>query len=409
MNKDKARSGRLPFQEVKKRPNRSSRLKRPSPSPSSFLVPVPAKRQRKKEEIQLVSLPSRALERILHHCSLQDIGSLGRTCRILNQACLSYVLSPASTETIFPFLISSQVSGLTESQLQQSSETVVMVLSQPFTLIPGPASNIRRKFELLGRVVKKLTCLMPTVERITFLCSLISRVDFEVTQESHFVKNRTLFAWIGTLLHSFVRGWVDRECERASSLLVTNMREKGDLDTLLKVDYIPGTRLSLEICYRQYWVNLYHSEVTDSHQVWLEFLLRQTAGDNTKLMARVLLIMATPAKEDITLPSYGLQWSDHMEAIPANWNVANSRYARLVKLLYVVRKGRLGSKFNNILQAVFTCPGKWLPENIGGVLLLLGEEVTSHFLQYICHQTCQDCREKLISDVIIGLAVMTVR
>ena len=253
-------------------------------------------------------MPSKALERILHHCALQEIGNLGRTCRVLNQACLSYVLSPASTGTIFPFLISSQVSGLTETQLQLSTEEVVMVLSEPFTLVPN--INIRCQLQVLGQVVKKLTCLKPTVERITYLCSLVSRLDFEVTQqESHLVKNRTLFSWIGTLLHSFVRGWVDRECERASSLLVTNMKEKGDLATLLEEDYIPGTRLSLEVCYRQYWFNIYHAEVRDSHQVWLESVLCQTAGNNIKVMARVLLIMATPSKEDLTLPSYGLQWS----------------------------------------------------------------------------------------------------
>ena len=356
----------------------------------------------------LASLPSKALERILHHCGLQEIGSLGRTCRLLNKACLSYVLSPASTETLFPFLVSTEISGLADSELQQFSEEVVMILSQPFTLLPS--INIKRKCEVLGRVLKKLTCLMPTVERITFLCSLISRVDFEVTQEDHFVKNKTLFSWIGILLHTFVRGWVDRGGERASSLLVSNMREKGDLNILLAEDYIPGSRLSLEVCYRQYWFTLYHAEVCESHQVWLDCLLQQTAGNNSKLLARVLLIMATPVKEDISQPSYGLQWSDHLEAIPATWNVANSRYARLVNLLYLVRKGRAGSRrFNSILQAIFTCPGKWLPENIGAVLLLLGEEVTSQYVQFICRQSCQDCREKLLSDAIIGLAVMTVR
>ena len=165
----------------------------------------------------------------------------------------------------------------------------------------------------------------------------------------------------------------------------------------------------MEICYRQYWFSIFHLEVRDSEEVWLESLLRQTAGNNVKLMARVLLIMATPAKEDITLPSYGLQWSDHMEAIPATWNVASSRYARLVKLLHVVRQGKLGTKLNMILRAIFTCPGKWLLENIGGVLLLLGEEVTRHYLQFICRQDCQNCRDKHVSDIIIGLAVMMIR
>ena len=140
-----------------------------------------------------MNLPSKVLERILHHCGLEELGNLGRTCRSLNTACLSFVLSPASTEIIFPFLVSSHV-----SELVQFNEEVVMVSSNPFVLVPGV--NIKKKFELLGRVVKKLTSLMPTVERIIYLCSLISRLDFGKSQ-SHFVKTRTLFGWIGILLH----------------------------------------------------------------------------------------------------------------------------------------------------------------------------------------------------------------
>ena len=104
-----------------------------------------------------------------------------------------------------------------------------------------------------------------------------------------------------------------------------------------------------------------------------------------------------------------MQWSDHMVATPATWNVASSRYARLVKLLHVVRQSKLGTKLNMILRAIFNCPGQWLPENIGGVLLLLGEEVTKHYIQFICRLDCQDYREKHVSDIIIGLAVMTIR
>ena len=377
-------------------------MKRSSPQVPILLS---AKRPRTELSLRLTSLPSKILSKILQFCELREVTSLARTCRKLNASCLSYLLSSAATLTIFPFLAPSR--PLSDSQLQQLDEEVLIIRGKPHIMLG--TSNVKENFVELGQTLKKLTCLMPTAERMHYLCRILSSLDVKVVQESHLVQNRQIFGWIGVLLHTLVLGWADRECETSSSLLVANMREGAGLDTLLGEEYSLGSSKGLEVCYRQYWWSVYHWEVPGGQeQLWLDSLLLQTAADNNQVVARVLLIMSTPAKENVKLDSYGIQWDDHVEAIPANWNVANSRYSRLVKLLKLVRSGSLKERFNSILKCLFTSPGQWLAENVGSVLLLLGEQVSSQYLNFLC-LGCVDCRDKFVSTAITGLALMTVR
>ena len=48
-------------------------------------------------------------------------------------------------------------------------------------------------------------------------------------------------------------------------------------------------------------------------------------------MSRVLLLISSPAKEQDW--QFGVQWADHVEAIPATYSVASARYRMLVFLL----------------------------------------------------------------------------
>ena len=382
-------------------------LKRPSPSASDcedISADVTAKRLRIQAEANLQSLPSRVLQRILTFCGLEELTSLGLSCRRLSMASLSFLMTPASTRTIFPFLLSTE--AITASELTQREEDVLYVLSKPFTVTPN--MGVKAKFVKLGLALKKLTCLMPTVDRIEFLCLLLSRLDFKVIQDGHMVQNKLVFSWIGALLHTFVLGWADKECQKASSLLVMNMRERGELSTLLDEDYELGDYPELEIFYRQYWVLVFRREVRAEGQVWLDSLLQQTSAGNNKMVARVLLIMSSPANEDIDHVSFGIHWTDHLEAVPATLNVANNRYRKLIHLLQLVRSGSLSGRFNKILQSIFTTAGSWLPESVGSVLLLLGDHVAAQYLHFLS-RGCEDCLQPFVSTAMVGLAVMTVR
>ena len=98
--------------------------------------------------------------------------------------------------TIFPFLAPSR--ALSDSQLQQLDEEVLLIRGKPHVMLGN--SDVKENFVELGLTLKKLTCLMPTAERIHYLCRLLSRLDVQVIQESHLVQNRQIFGWIGALL-----------------------------------------------------------------------------------------------------------------------------------------------------------------------------------------------------------------
>ena len=118
-------------------------------------------------------------------------------------------------------------------------------------------------------------------------------------------------------------------------------------------------------------------------------------------IAKVLLLMATPSKEDIGHLQFGIQWNDHTEAIPANLAVATSRYSNLVSLVRLVARSPVFvTRVPDILHSVFTTPGPWLPENVASVLLLLGPDVTASYLKSLC-KGCVNCLNKAVINIKI--------
>ena len=105
---------------------------------------------------------------------------------------------------------------------------------------------------------------------------------------------------------------------------------------------------------------------------------------------------------------FGVQWADHLEAIPATKAVASSRYSLLVSLLNTINQGQLGHMLPSLLSSIFQTPSLWLPENVGSVLLLLDHHTCSLYLKYsisVCTSTCY----KTVSTAVTGLALMTAR
>jgi hypothetical protein len=94
--------------------------------------------------------------------------------------------------------------------------------------------------------------------------------------------------------------------------------------------------------------------------------------------------------------------------------VASARYRMLVSLLNTIREGQLGFVVPSILFTSFQTPSPWLPENVGSVLLLLGNQTCYLYLQQtirhitIREDVCTNCF-KSISTAVIGLALMSAR
>ena len=65
-----------------------------------------------------------------------------------------------------------------------------------------------------------------------------------------------------------------------------------------------------------------------------------------------------------------------------------------------------------LLAAMFQTPGPWLPENVGSVLLSLGQRVTRDYLFSLLRRPAEPdhaTRYKPVATALTGLAVMTAR
>ena len=90
------------------------------------------------------------------------------------------------------------------------------------------------------------------------------------------------------------------------------------------------------------------------------------------------------------------------EAIPASLTVASARYGLLVSQLHHLQREPQILSLADLLSTLFKQPTKWLPENVGSVLLLLGQASTKRFLKSICSAD-------EVAHAFTGLALMTAR
>ena len=82
--------------------------------------------------------------------------------------------------------------------------------------------------------------------------------------------------------------------------------------------------------------------------------------------------------------------------------MASARYGLLVSQLHHLQREPQILSLTDLLSTLFKQPTKWLPENVGSVLLLLGQASTKQFLKTICSAD-------EVSHAFTGLALMTSR
>ena len=390
---------------------KSSSRKRSSPtslSELSILRPAkkPLRDQNSKDGDFLKHLPCSVLTRILEFLDLDDLVSLSRTSKDMSSSALTFMMSPESVLTAFPFLI--PIKSFADVVPEQSQQFLT-VLGKPFL---ANTSEAKRSFSRLGLAFKRLTVLMPSKSRIRWSFDFLSmcRLETPLVSDVTMIQGRQLAAWCAVFYHKLIRGWANTEIYWATEVLVNHVR-KNRLEDILDDSFVLGSCPGAEIFYKHFFSYNFYKEVSpDQQNVMLQFLLWWTCGvEDYAKIAKVLLLMATPSKEDIGHWQFGIQWNDHTEAIPANLAVATSRYSKLVSLVRLVARSPVFvTRVPDILHSVFTTPGPWLPENVASVLLLLGPDVTASYLKSLC-KGCVNCLNKAVTAAIVGLSVMTLR
>ena len=386
----------------------SNSRKRSSPTSVSELSILPAKKALLDESSNtrdfLKNLPSSVITNILEHLDLDDLVSFSLTSHEMSMAALAFFMSLESALTTFPFLI--RVESF-DDVVPKQSQQFLSVLGEPFLV---NTSEAKKSFSRLGMAFKRMTVLMTSKSRMGLACVFLSRLEVDLVADLAMVQSRQLAAWCAVFYHNLIRGWENTEIYCATEVLINHVR-KHKLEDILEDSFVLGSCPGTEIFYKHFFSYNFYKEVSpDQQSLMLQFLLWWTCGlgDHAK-MAKVLLLMATPSKEDIGHWQFGIQWNDHTEAIPASLAVASSRYSKLVSLVRLVASSPvLVTRVPDILHSVFTTPGPWLPENVASVLLLLGPQVTAVYLKSLC-EGCVTCLNKAVTAAIVGLSVMTLR
>ena len=195
----------------------------------------------------------------------------------------------------------------------------------------------------------------------------------------------------------------------AAGLLINYMKRKLRLDELLDASYVLGSCPGVEIFYKHFFYSIFQRDVPMDQEVqWLSYVLQFISEGCPKMTAKLFLLMTSSSKEDLEHWQFGIQWSEHIEAITANLSEATSRYSKLVKLLLLLEKSHHAQMFPDVLLSLFSIPAPWLPENIASVLILLGPSITSLYIRYLC-AGCINCLNKSVTACLVGISIMCLR
>ena len=353
-------------------------------------------------KINWQELPEKMFHIIFSYCDLQQLSAMSQVSHQVNEYTMSFLDIPSSIPALFPSMkVITEDNMLPAFLIKGSEEKYSLNMS---------AAGIN--FKMLGILLKKMTCLLPTTERVRLSTKLMSRLSPCSTMSP----STNIMSLCGVFLHQIVRGWTDGEVILAAQLILHtfNSGEEGCLSSILAPDYTLGSRPDIEMHVRNFLSSVFYKEAAFGQEhLWLETLLHQSSSFvNDSNMSRVLLLMSSPAKNETW--QFGVQWADHVEAIPATLAVASSRYHFLICLLNTLRKGQYGIMLPSILSSIFHTPSPWLPENVGSVLLLLGHSSCSIYLEHLLNKVinksdvCTNCF-KDVSTAITGLALMTAR
>ena len=308
-------------------------------------------------------LPFNVIGHIFKKFNISELRKLG----MVSKRCQDLVLSWLEKDTgisIFPALISDVKPYSVKYQISGSSKL--------YALNPKMA---RENFYQLGLMMKQLTCLRPTNQKMEISGKLLSCVSIHDKSSP----NCEFMNLCGIFLHSFVKGWEIDDCQLASVTLIKAFNSNGAISAILDQNYIMGSDPLLEINTHSFLFSIFWRDVKQ-RKIWLLFLLNFVTPDLCpNKLARIMLLQFSLPRNHSSLLGPDLAWEDNLEAVPATMEVAISRYQHLVSGL-IMLQGHI--PLPQVLRQIFITPEKWIPENIGSVLLLCGPLITKEFLLY---------------------------
>lgn len=260
-------------------------------------------------------------------------------------------------------------------------------------------SNKKKKIDLchcfkdLGLLVKRSTCLYPTKERLRLMETLFDELSAKVKIESA----RINFCF-GQFVSIFVRGWEERECQRAYFAIIANQ------NLVLKMAQVltdkPGAKFSLEQEVRSFLRGaiLDQCDSIEDLAMWLHFILKPYPMVH---QARLLLLLYGPLSKTKDRIDWTYMTSEDPLSAPLS-SVPFRDLAVAIKALHRHSDWNSDSVIS-VLEELTGCPDEWQTENTARLLVMCGEGICVPVLasKAINGKTSQ------LSAIVVALALVT--
>ena len=281
---------------------RTARGRKRSSQASQDEFSSPPKRLHLSPRPGLADLEGKTLKHIFSLLSLTELSRLAMTTRSLASHVFHFSLSAEALPVLLPSMF---------TPAAKSAATKYKVEGSPTSLGLDP-TTARLNFRRLGELAKRLTCLLPTRERVRLSAQLVGRLTYQEGTAG------PLMSAIGVFIHALVRGWADAECGVAAEVVLQMFDAEEQVSELLAEEYILGSRVRQELLARSFLYSVFYGEVAPGvnkaetirqQRLWLRSLISSFCppGRNQVVAAaRILLLMTTPARDQ------GVQWADHV-------------------------------------------------------------------------------------------------
>lgn len=294
------------------------------------------------------------------------------------------------------------------------------------------------KFNPFAILVKRMTCLLNTRERITYAFNIFNQcmagkltppheepdVEHEVTQKAKRMRLSSVSSekaeenvskdWkytvhviqFFTMLHTFVRGWDDSEFPLLLDEISDRFNMKKKINSLIECckkgkDLPLATEMELRLLTRCLSWDVAGNDY-GHRAAWLLAILEYFVGEDHKQQAMVFLLMFGPACQDAQdhydqpeslSPSKIMllaelnnhtDWERFAESIPEDFYEGKEMFYSLAQAVCSCISASSEWKdqhVNNVLHEMFSIPLKWKRENIAGFLLFCSEALILHYIE----------------------------
>ncbi|XP_046646984.1 uncharacterized protein LOC124337021 [Daphnia pulicaria] len=321
-------------------------------------------------------LPTELIYYLLQFLPLTSIGKLSQTSKDMRNILIRWIGSSRMQSRLMDTIL---LTPFTSTEKAWSGR-----LSLPY--------GLHRECKCTGILIKQLTCLFPTSQRLGLYHQLITEAKQSILQQRPDFEQHLIAAASGIILHSMISGWDKGECIKVHATICywNNI-------TFLLSEYLNNpvsTNVNIERTLRLYMRSLFLDFCAYSDRlIWIEIIFDCSQLSQHLHLARLLLLLYTP------LQTGGSVMWDFFEG-----DVDCSSYTEEYKMLgetlaYIIASPQRCCATNeavDIIQTITRMPTHWSNRSLAALLLCIHCVDNKPVISYFKH---------LSSDAEMGLAI----